>query len=195
MPRFTLDLDRPKFHTLVFGFNLVGLARVGLAKSGDHRPATLIIIYLAIIPIAVLLGRLAADRMKDRTPRIYTSVMSLCALTLNLIPDASSMIMTPAMSDLIAVVTALIVMSGTAIAEMLHRLLGDRPPGSAPGQVAGPGRRGGRSTDRTGQRSAGPAIDTRPQPWPQANAAQLDTRQPPRNCQCPPDPGMEAPGG
>ncbi|MEN3310539.1 MAG: hypothetical protein V7603_6741 [Micromonosporaceae bacterium] len=120
--RLAVDLERPTFHALVFGSSLVALTRILLARLSQQPTGALISAYLGAIVGACVLGKLAQVRMKDRTPRLYTSGMSFTALALYAAPGALPHIVPTAASNRFAIGAMLVVGLGTTIAELLHRI-------------------------------------------------------------------------
>lgn len=125
--RLVLDIPRPKFHFLVFGCNLIGLARVLLARLSGQADAELLAGYLAVIPVAAVLAAVASKRMRDRTPRLFTSGLSIVAVTLYALPSGVSVLPPPSVaSDRVALMTMIGLGTCTGAVEILHRLAARR---------------------------------------------------------------------
>lgn len=122
--RVVLCWPEPKLHSLVFGFNLVALARIALAKLGDQTSLELITCYTGVVPVALTFGVLASKRMKERAPRLYASTLAFAAMALYALPGTIPTIMPSMTSNLAAVGTMVALAVGTGLAECLHRLSG-----------------------------------------------------------------------
>jgi hypothetical protein len=120
--RVALMWPEPRLHSLVFGFNLVGLARIALARLSDQDMPELLTGYSLVLPIALSLAALAKKRMRERAPRLYASALSLVALALYTLPGTLPTITPTTLSNQVALVTMLTLASGSLTAEILHRI-------------------------------------------------------------------------
>jgi hypothetical protein len=120
--RIGIDIAKPQFHTLVFGANLIGLVRVVMTRTTDQGLLDLIVGYALItLPIAVLLGRVALKKMKERSPRLYTSAMSMVAFGVYAMPGQLHQLVPTQRSNVVALGTMAALVIGSAFAELLHR--------------------------------------------------------------------------
>lgn len=148
--RLAIDLNAPTFHTMVFGSALVGLTRIVLAPFGELPTSGLAVAYLTALASAFTLSRVAA-RMKERTPRLTSSTISVTVTVLgvNLAPGFPSTVTPTAASSLLALGAIGLLALGTAAAEVLHRI-GSRPAPESPAPESEPVRPIGPRPDKPG---------------------------------------------
>ena len=120
--RIGIDVAKPQFHTLVFGANLIGLVRVVMTRTTARELPELVVGYALIaLPLAVILGRVALKKMKERSPRLYTSAMSMVAFGVYAMPGQLHQQMPVQRSNVVALGTMAALVVGSAFAELLHR--------------------------------------------------------------------------
>jgi hypothetical protein len=130
--RVALLPDRPTFHSLAFGCGIVGVLRLALVHFEVQSGQVLAGAYVATIPTALLLGRVAAARMAERTPRVYTSGIAMIGMSLNMIPGSLPTAAGPSITNAMPIGAIAVLAAGEAFTELLNRA-GRR--GSSPSPV------------------------------------------------------------
>jgi hypothetical protein len=158
-----LSIEQPTAFSLIFGCSGASLTRVLLAAFTEQRLAVLLAGYAVVLPLALVLSRLATRRMKDRTPRIVTAAMSIATTGLYALPGVVPTI-NPAVASNRAALGAMVILAlATAVKELLHRAADEVPvtpaPRAARARAAGkrpPSARGAKAA-RGGATAAKPA--------------------------------------